>query len=217
MKKDTSKKDTSKKDTSKKDTSSKIIDLKPRRSSARSKSSNNIEYQESVSAPTWMRIITYGFFGIMIGFYLLSPIWDVESNDVLNLSLCLVFAFVLWVMHIFLSLRITLSAKGLRFGYYMISKEFKYSDILSAQVFRYQLGDYLGWGIRRGTDGSIMYNVPGDQGVAVKIVVREADQRKEYAFSARRPEVICKKIQSHLKPLSHMSPGETLKKEKAIY
>jgi hypothetical protein len=210
-------KDTPKKDTPKQDTSSKIIDLKPRQSSARSRSSSNIEYQESVSAPSWMRIATYGFFGTMIAFYLLSPIWDVESNDLLNLSLCLVFVFVLWILHIFSSLKITLSTKGIRFGYYMLSKEFKYSDILSAQVFRYQLGDYLGWGIRRGTDGSIMYNVPGDQGIAVKIVVREGDQRKEYAFSARRPEVICKKIQSHLKPVSFTSPSEILKKEKAIY
>ena len=91
-------KDTPKKEPTKQDTSSKIIDLKPRQSSARSKSSSNIEYQESVSAPSWMRIATYGFFGTMIAFYLLSPIWDVESNDLLNLSLCLVFVFVLWIL-----------------------------------------------------------------------------------------------------------------------
>ncbi len=202
----------------KKDPSSKIIDLKPRpRSSARSKGSGKIEYQETLSAPLWLRVVVYGFFGIMIGFYLLSPIWDVESNDALNLSLCLVFVFVLWVLHIFLSLRVTLTAKGLRFGYYLLSKQFKYADILNAEVFRYQLGDYLGWGIRKGTDGSIMYNVPGDQGIAVKIVVREADQRRVYAFSARRPEVICKKIQSYLRPVSFPGSKDRLKKEKAIF
>jgi hypothetical protein len=200
------------------DSSSKIIDLKPRsRSSSRSKGLSKIEYQETLSAPLWLRAAVYGFFGLMIGFYLLSPIWDVESNDVLNLSLCLVFVFVLWVLHIFLSLRVTLSAKGIRFGYYMLSKQFKYSDILNAEVFRYQLGDYLGWGIRKGTDGSIMYNVPGDQGIAVKIVVREADQRRVYAFSAKRPEVICKKIQSHLTPVSFPGGKDRLKKEKAIF
>ena len=202
----------------KKDSSSKIIDLKPRsRSSARSKGLSKIEYQETLSAPLWLRVLVYGFFGIMIGFYLLSPIWDTESNDVLNLSLCLVFVFVLWVLHIFLSLRVTLSAKGIQFGYYLLSKQFKYTDVLSAEVFRYQLGDYLGWGIRKGTDGSIMYNVPGDQGIAVKIVVREADKRVVYAFSARRPEVICKKIQSHLRPLSYPDSKNRLKKEKAIF
>jgi hypothetical protein len=202
----------------KKDSSSKIIDLKPRsRSSARPKGLSKIEYQEMLSAPLWLRVVVYGFFGIMIGFYLLSPVWDAESNDVLNLSLCLVFAFVLWVLHIFLSLRVTLSAKGIRFGYYMLSKQFKYADVLNAEVFRYQLGDYLGWGIRRGTDGSIMYNVPGDQGIAVKIVVREADQRRVYAFSAKRPEVICKKIQSHLKPLPFTGSKDRLKKQKAIF
>ncbi|MGW8323764.1 MAG: hypothetical protein ACWGSD_19645 [Thermodesulfobacteriota bacterium] len=202
----------------KKDSSSKIIDLKPRsRSSARSKGLSKIEYQETLSAPLWLRVLVYGFFGIMIGFYLLSPIWDTESNDVLNLSLCLVFVFVLWVLHIFLSLRVTLSAKGIQFGYYLLSKQFKYTDVLSAEVFRYQLGDYLGWGIRKGTDGSIMYNVPGDQGIAVKIVVREADKRVVYAFSARRPEVICKKIQSHLRPLSYPNSKNRLKKEKAIF
>jgi hypothetical protein len=202
----------------KKDSSSKIIDLKPRsRSSARSKGLSKIEYQETLSAPLWLRVLVYGFFGTMIGFYLLSPIWDTESNDVLNLSLCLVFVFVLWVLHIFLSLRVTLSAKGIQFGYYLLSKQFKYTDVLSAEVFRYQLGDYLGWGIRKGTDGSIMYNVPGDQSIAVKIVVREADKRVVYAFSARRPEVICKKIQSHLRPLSYPDSKNRLKKEKAIF
>jgi len=202
----------------KKDSSSKIIDLKPRsRSSTRSKGLSKIEYQETLSAPFWLRVLVYGFFGIMISFYLLSPIWDTESNDVLNLSLCLVFVFVLWVLHIFLSLRVTVSAKGIQFGYYLLSKQFKYTDVLSAEVFRYQLGDYLGWGIRKGTDGSIMYNVPGDQGIAVKIVVREADKRVVYAFSARRPEVICKKIQSHLRPLSYPDSKNRLKKEKAIF
>ena len=202
----------------KKQPSSKIIDLKPRpRSSKRSKSSGAIEYQEVLSAPLWARIVVYGFFGIMIGFYLLSPIWDVESNDVLNLVLCLVFVFVLWVLHIFLSLRVILSPKGIRFGYYLLSKQFKYTDILNAEVLRYQLGDYLGWGIRKGTDGSIMYNVPGDEGVAVKIVVREGDQRRIYAFSARRPEVIVKKIQSHLKPVSFPDGKDRMKKEKAIF
>jgi len=202
----------------KKDPSPNIIDLKPRsRSSARSKGPSNIEYQETLSAPLWLRVVTYGFFGIMICFYLLSPIWDTESNDLLNLSLCLVFVFVLWVLHIFLSLRITLSAKEIRFGYYLLAKKFKYSDVLNAEVFRYQLGDYLGWGIRKGTDGSIMYNVPGDQGISVKIVVREADKRVVYAFSARRPEVICKKIQSHLRPVSFPDSKDRPKKEKAIF
>ena len=202
----------------KKDSPSKIIDLKPRpRSSSRSKGPGRIEYQEVLAAPLWLRAVVFGFFGIMIGFYLLSPIWDTESNDVLNLSLCLVFVFVLWVLHVFMSLRVTLSAKGIRFGYYLLSKEFRYTDVLNAEVFRYQLGDYLGWGIRKGTDGSIMYNVPGDQGIAVKIVVREADQRRVYAFSARRPEVICKKIQSHLRPVSFPGSKARTKKEKAIF
>jgi hypothetical protein len=62
-----------------------------------------------------------------------------------------------------------------------------------------------------------MYNVPGDQGIAVKIVVREADKRVVYAFSARRPEVICKKIHSHLTPVSFLDSKNQLKKEKAIF
>ncbi len=202
----------------KKDASSKIIDLKPHhRSSARSKGTSKIEYQEILTAPAWLRILIYSFFGIVIGFYLLSPIWDAETNDVLNLTLCLVFVFILWVLHIFLSLRVTLSGRGIRFGYYLLAKEFRYTDILSAEVFRYQLGDYLGWGIRKGTDGSIMYNVPGDQGIAVKITVREADQRRIYAFSAKRPEVICKKIQSYLKPVPFPGNKARPKKEEAIF
>ncbi len=187
----------------KKDPSSKIINLDARpRSQGRARGANRIEYQEILKAPRWLRFSVYGFFGTLIAFYMLAPIWDREANDVLNLTLCMVFVFTLWVIHIFLTLEITLSAKSLRFGYYLLSKEFKYQDILHAEAFRYQVGDYLGWGIRKGTDGSVIYNVPGDQGIAVKIVVREQDQRKVYAFSAKRPEVICKRIQAHLKPLS---------------
>ena len=62
-----------------------------------------------------------------------------------------------------------------------------------------------------------MYNVPGDQGVAVKIIVREGDKRRVYAFSARRPEVICKKIQSYLKPVAFPDSKDRLNKEKAIF
>jgi len=157
-----------------------------------------LEYEETRSAPLLVRILIYSFFTLLIGFFLLYPLIDHEAYDSLNLFLCLTFAFVFWFIHIFLSLKVRISSRGIQFGFYLFSKKFAYKDILNCMVFRYQFTDYFGWGIRKGPDGSTIYNVIGDQQLAVKITVQENDVRKEYAFSAKRPEVICKKIQAHV-------------------
>ena len=82
---------------------------------------------------------------------------------------------------------------------YIFSKEIPYGDILDCMVIRYKWTDFIGWGIKRGPDGCTMYNVPGDQQIAVKIIVMdEESKRKEYAFSAKRPQVISKKVQTHI-------------------
>ena len=78
-------------------------------------------------------------------------------------------------------------------------KKILYHEILDCMVIRYKMTDFMGWGVRKGHDGCTMYNVPGDQQIAVKIVVVDKERnRKEFAFSAKRPQVICKKIQAHL-------------------
>jgi hypothetical protein len=160
-----------------------------------------LEYEEILVAPVWVRVLVYVVFLVLIGFFLLYPIFDELANEVLNLSLSIVFVIILWMVRFFLSLRVSVFNKGIQFGFYIFNKRFEYSDVLDCKPFRYQLSDYLGWGIRKGADGSILYNVPGDHGTAVKLTVRERDERMVYAFSAKRPEVICKRVGSHLRPV----------------
>ncbi len=191
----------------KKDTSSKIIFLKsrPKPSSAKDqpldipshKKPEQLIYSETISAPKWIRWSLYAFFSIFITFLLIYPFLDQEANDLLHLCLCLVFALIVWFLHLFLTLNVTLTTSGIRFGFYIVSQKVAYRDIINCKIYRYKLSDTLGWGIRKGPDGCTIYNVPGDQQIAVRLVVLEDEQRKEFAFSARRPEVILKIIQSH--------------------
>ncbi|MEW6439797.1 MAG: hypothetical protein AB1640_02575 [bacterium] len=160
-----------------------------------------IEYEEILVTPLWLRSVIYLVFAVLIGFLLLYPIFDELANDFLNFTLCIVFIGILWMLRIFLTLRVSVSSTGILFGFYLFNKRFAYEDVLDCRPFRYQLSDFLGWGIRKAVDGTVLYNVPGDRRVAVKIIVRERDQRRTYAFSAKRPEVICKRVSSHLRPV----------------
>lgn len=160
-----------------------------------------LEYEEVVSAPLWIRILVYGVFLFLIGFLVLYPLFDELANETLNLSLAAVFLAILFMVRLFLSLRISVFSTGIQFGYSLLHKRFKYSDVLDCRPYRYDLSDYLGWGIRKGADGSVLYNVPGDRGLAVRLTVREHDERKVYAFSAKRPEVISKRVSRHLRPV----------------
>lgn len=184
--------------------SSKIIPLKPRRQRmpeprASQEEPEVVEYEETISAPSWLRIAVFlGFLGI-IGFFLVYPFVSEGSNDLSHLFLALMFALVLWLAEIFLSMKICVTNKGLQFGFYLFSKKLSYDEIVECSVMRYRLADFLGWGLRKSAAGCTLYNVPGDQRIAVRVVVADnSGGKKEFAFSAKRPQVICKKIQSHL-------------------
>jgi hypothetical protein len=118
---------------------------------------------------------------------------------------------VVWVIHLFFTLNITLESEGIQFGFYLFSKKIPYERIVDCSVIRYNIMDFMGWGVRKGMNGITMYNVPGDQQIAVKLLVREKDDvRKEYAFSAKRPQVVCKKLQMHV----YKGPPRTERRKK---
>ena len=152
------------------------------------------QYAEILTSPVWLRIAVYIFFGSLIAFYLFSPFWSDESNDILNLTLCLVFSFVLWLLHVFLSLRVSLSDKGIHFGFALFAKDIPYEQILDCRVARNEGIDYLAWGVRTDADGASVYSVPGVPRRAFRILVKEGDERATYVVSSKRPEVICGKV-----------------------
>jgi len=188
----------------KKQEPSKIIQLKSRQrrtpDTQESKEEvERVEYEETLTAPLWVRAGVFSFFSLLIAFFLIYPFVSEGTSDAAHLFLAIVFTLVLWVLQIFMSLKVTITNKGVQFGFYFFSRKILYQDILDCSVIRYRVTDFLGWGIRRGGDDCTMYNVPGDQQIAVKLLVMDDEhKRKEFAFSAKRPQVICKKIQAHL-------------------
>jgi len=180
---------------------SKVIAFRPRvrKPTEQKPNGDGIEYQETIEIPRRIRIALYTLFGLVILYFLISPILSQRPHDPVYLLLALVFGLVAWVVHLFLSLRVKLTSETITFGFYLFNKTIPYNQIVDCSVIRYNLLDFMGWGIRKGTDGVTLYNIPGDQRIAVKIRVREEeDQRKEYAFSSKRPQVVCRKIQTHL-------------------
>ncbi len=185
----------------KREDSSKIIAFRPRikKPPQDSRKETDIEYEETLRVPQWIRVTVYLVFSVIIGVFLFAPFFTQGKSDPVHLLLCLVFAVIALVVHVFLTLKIRMNAEGIRFGFYIFNKQIDYENIIDCSVVRYNIMDYLGWGVRKGREGATMYNIPGDQQIAVKLIVRdEEDGRAEYAFSAKRPQVICKKLQAHL-------------------
>jgi len=181
-----------------KEDSSKIIAFRPRVRKPPPESVN-VEYEEVLEAPRWVQNTVYSLFSAVIGFFLVVPFLSGDDgSDPIYLIISLVFAMIAWVVHLFFTLKIRMDPEQIQFGFYLFAKKIPYDNIVDCSVIRYKVVDYLGWGIRKGREGITMYNVPGDQQIAVKLVVREEDGRKEYAFSAKRPQVICKRLQIHM-------------------
>jgi len=195
---------------------SKIIEFRPRvrKPPEQKKEGLSVEYQETIQVPRWLRWILYSFFVMIISYFLITPFATGRSNDPTYLLVALVFGLVGWMIHLFLTLKVRLTSEGITFGFYLFSKTIPYERIVDVSVMRYNIMDFMGWGIRKGMNGLTMYNLPGDQQIAVKLLVREEeDERKEYAFSSKRPQVVCKKIQMHLFQGPSRDEKKTQKKE----
>lgn len=180
---------------------SKIIAFRPRvRKPPQPKQGGGaVEYEEIIQVPRWVRIALYSFFALIIAYFLIAPYVTHRSSDPAYLLVALVFGLVAWMIHLFLTLKVHMTSEGITFGFYLFSKKIPYDRIVDCSVMRYNVMDFMGYGIRKGMNGITMYNIPGDQQIAVRVLVREEeDQRKEYAFSSKRPQVVCKKIQMHL-------------------
>jgi len=179
---------------------SKVVLLKPHLDTSESTAEEDTKvlYAENISSPISLRILIYGFFFILVSFFIVFPFLEKEANHSLHLFLCMVFTAVAWIIHIFLSMKISMYRTRLQFGFFIFSKKVPYYDIMSATVHRFKFFDAVGLGVRKGFDDSMIFTVPGTPLRAVKISVLEEDgTRSEIIFSAKRPEVICKKIQAY--------------------
>jgi len=178
---------------------SKFFNKKPSTKSQKKASlTQDIQYLEIISSPVWVRASVYGFFSVLIIFFLFFPLWSQEPDSPTNLLLCIVFALSLLAFVNFFSLRIALYKEKIQFGYYLFSKQFEYLNIKSCETVQFQSSDFFSIGPKEGPDNAMCYTVPGSPHYGVKLVVQEEDYENVYLFSSKRPEVISKKLQAKI-------------------
>jgi hypothetical protein len=84
--------------------------------------------------------------------------------------------FVVWAL--FAVLRVTVSQGNVNIQYGLFGPTIPIAAIESVAPTEYKWTTVGGWGIRRGPGGSWVYNMPGDQGRAVRIEWRDAKGRR---------------------------------------
>ena len=82
------------------------------------------------------------------------------------------------VLMLFAVLRVTVSQGKVQVQYGLFGPTIPISAIEAVAPTEYAWTRFGGWGIRRGPDGSWLYNMPGDQGRAVRIEWRDAKGRR---------------------------------------
>jgi hypothetical protein len=76
----------------------------------------------------------------------------------------------------------------LMFGFGLVKKSFKRSDIISCEPYELKFSNYIGYGIRYGLDRTVAYNTRNGDGI--KLVVRGV--KRPYVVSVKNPGYICK-------------------------
>ncbi|ADI15560.1 DUF3093 family protein [Truepera radiovictrix] len=122
--------------------------------------------------------------------FALPPLFSGSSGP-LQLATALVslgFAALVWDMSV---LRIRVDDRGLRVGYRFFSETIPHGAILRCGAVRYDPRTWGGYGVRSRTfppnPPARLYNVPGDGGVAVQLLLAD----RQLLFSSRNPAAVC--------------------------
>ncbi|MFT3766451.1 MAG: hypothetical protein QM820_13200 [Minicystis sp.] len=92
---------------------------------------------------------------------------------------------IAWLL--FSVLRITVTRDEVYVQYGLFGPKIAVRDIERAAAVDYDWKKYGGWGIRYGRDGSIAYNMMGDNGRAVEIVYRKGGTSKKVLVASPDP------------------------------
>lgn len=117
-----------------------------------------------------------------------SVLLIIFSSDVVSrvvapiVLLALVLAFIN-----FLRLDFLITDKEISFGFGLIKKNFSRKQVLSCEEYELRFGNYLGYGIRLGRDGTVAYNTRN--GLGVKITFEGA--KRPYVVSIDDPHRAC--------------------------
>ncbi|MCX4247602.1 hypothetical protein [Paraliomyxa miuraensis] len=139
-------------------------------------------YRDKQRAPWIMSaLIGAGALGILVPLVLGQPgAW-------LGALIGLPIFFLVWML--FAVLRVTVSQGKVQVQYGLFGPTIPISAIESVAPTEYRWTAFGGWGIRRGPDGSWLYNMPGDQGRAVRIEWRDAKGRRRVTLVGSKHNV----------------------------
>ena len=110
---------------------------------------------------------------------------QVGANPSPNWLLIALTVFLILIAANFASLKITIDDKSFTARYGVLARRITLSQILSCRPTTYSWLTYGGWGIRRGSDGSVAYTTWGKRGIELKT----AEQR--YVISTTNADKIC--------------------------
>jgi hypothetical protein len=141
------------------------------------------------TVPRWMRNLMAGTMAggaaVVVGAGLASGTPDL-------LALVPVYAVGAMLQVLFWTLRTTVTRKSVHIQYGLYGPKIAVDDIVSAEVVAYDWKSFGGWGIRRRLrDGTVAFNMLGDQGRAVKLTYRDGGKTKTLLVSAGNPNALC--------------------------
>ena len=152
-------------------------------------------YAEDFPNPPWLLALAYvalagGILGLLYAEWhapAAARSWDALARGA---GLILLIGLLYGVLQ-FRGLTITVGPEELVFGFGRFRKRVRLRDLRDCRVVTYRWQDYGGYGIRRGRDGTVAYNVPGDRGKAVRLTVGEGPKTRVYLLSTQDPERLC--------------------------
>ena len=95
---------------------------------------------------------------------------------------------VILAMINFWRLTFEITATNVAFGFGLIVKRFPRTSIITCKPYELTFSNYMGYGIRRGVDGTTAYNTRNGPGVILTV----EGEKRPYVVSVDEPAYICK-------------------------
>jgi len=145
---------------------------------------DEVVYRETLTYGLWLWVMIIGLIGlyiaVLIGAATKGHTWIAVIFGIIAVALTALLVN-------FWRLVFIITESEVVFGFGLVKKSFKRSDIESCEPYALEFGNYLGYGIRSGRDRTIAYNTRNGPGV--KMVVQ--GQRKPYVVSVADPKQVC--------------------------
>jgi len=161
-----------------------------------------VRYQERVTSSPWLVVLVGATALLGIGVPLGVVLGGVASRGETALEVLLLPSIIILLIALLISqfyaLRIRIGGGMLVFGFGIFKKRFPVRSLRAFRPTTYRWQDYGGWGIRWGRDRSSAYNVMGDKGIAVRVTVDLGTKTRDWLFSSRQPDAVCRALEAEL-------------------